>query len=186
MPIDSSLELIVALLYAPGSSGKYGESIRGITRLEKLVFLISKEGIKDAEKFFEFQGYNYGPYSAKIYDDIETLKNEEYVDTQIIKTDEHIESLDKYAVERELGEGAGELTVVPSTEFSTEIYRLSGDGRKVGKYIFENLRSEEREFLRRLKTKCNSMPLKSLIYYVYSHYPEYTTESKIRKKVLGR
>ena len=44
MSIESGADLIIALLCSPGKSGKSGEEVRGITRLEKLLFLLMREG----------------------------------------------------------------------------------------------------------------------------------------------
>ena len=44
MPVRSAADLIVLLLYAKGSSGNLNEEVKGITRIEKLMYLLMKEG----------------------------------------------------------------------------------------------------------------------------------------------
>ena len=42
--IETGLDVILVLLYASGVTGQSPESIQGITRLQKLLFLLWKEG----------------------------------------------------------------------------------------------------------------------------------------------
>ena len=52
------------------------KGIGGITRLQKLLFLLWKEaGIQEVEAGFEFKPYKAGPYSRKLYDELELLEN---------------------------------------------------------------------------------------------------------------
>ena len=44
MTVKSAADLMVLLLYARGYTEKLNEEIRGITRLEKMMYLLLKEG----------------------------------------------------------------------------------------------------------------------------------------------
>src|SRR5262245_52377811 len=69
-------DAIVFLLGADSSVPSLAGRIEGITRLEKLIFLLKKES--KIGKIFtedpEFHPYDYGPFSSKIYQAIETLE----------------------------------------------------------------------------------------------------------------
>ena len=68
-------DAIILLLGAPGATERDQGRIEGITRLEKLLFLLEKE--TDAERWLKedanFSSDNFGPFSAKAYQEIEML-----------------------------------------------------------------------------------------------------------------
>src|ERR1700737_2224795 len=67
---------IVMLLLGVDPSGEIAEGIGGMTRLQKLLFLLEKEeGLKPSGDGFSFVEYKAGPYSSKLYDDLEFLEN---------------------------------------------------------------------------------------------------------------
>jgi uncharacterized protein YwgA len=54
--------------------------VGGITRLQKLLFLLEREeGLEPTERGFEFEAYKAGPYSPQLYDDLEFLENLGYL-----------------------------------------------------------------------------------------------------------
>ncbi|MBU4373405.1 MAG: hypothetical protein KJ714_02985 [Euryarchaeota archaeon] len=178
MPINSGMKLLVALLYAKGVSGKINEPIRGITRLEKLVFLLQKEG--KFKEFYEFEAYDYGPWSGDIHDDIETLEEGKLAKIQTEKVKVFAEVSDeKECVEHE--------TFDEESAYPTEVklYSLSDNGLRAGEKVFEQLTLEERQKILEIKRKYNSIPLVDLLKYVYTKYPEAATESKIKEKILS-
>jgi len=177
----------MALLYAPGEGGE-NEAIRGVTKLVKLLFLLDKEGgfgkylslSEDPEEpeGYEFEAYNFGPYSDEIYEDIEMLKEENLLDVVRERYNYYAEAADRH-------ESISRADLEDSTEADVEIFSLSSNGEKIGKLIFENeLSEEERNKLVEIKKKYNSIPLHKLLKYVYEKYPEVTTESLIKDKVL--
>lgn len=185
LPLKSCLEAVLLLLYCPGNSGRYGEAVRGITRLDKLLYLIIKEtSFGDAiEDEFKFEAYDYGPYSSEIYDAVETLKD---VGLLTVKTEEfgdYWEISDAETIEREVTSDEGRT---PLSERKLEIYSLSDSGMKAGKKLFDCLTPEEKKGLKKIKEKFNPMPLRELVKYVYKKYPESTIRSKIRESILGK
>ena len=68
-------DLIVLLMGAPSSASSLQDRMEGITRLEKLLFLLNEEtpvGDQLTEDP-EFESHNFGPFSAKVYQAIEVL-----------------------------------------------------------------------------------------------------------------
>ncbi len=52
------------------------DGLNGITRLQKLLFLLEREeGLTRSGADFAFTPYKAGPYSSAIYDDLEFLEN---------------------------------------------------------------------------------------------------------------
>ena len=69
-------DAIVLLLGSDGGSPSLSGQIKGITRLEKLIFLLQKESTL-GDIFTEdpdFHAHNFGPFSSLIYQAVETLE----------------------------------------------------------------------------------------------------------------
>lgn len=54
-----------------------GDSIEGITRFQKLVFLAQREEL--GEEFYNFIPGSYGPFSKPLYDDIDKLVEKRFI-----------------------------------------------------------------------------------------------------------
>ena len=178
MAVKSGLDLLLALLYAPGQDGKPAEEIRGITRLEKLVFLAVEEGgFASRTPDLKYQAYDFGPYSKEVVDYVAALEGLGLVKAR----EEKFESF-KEVVDRVMATGE-----FPSEERAgtVEIYELTEKGRQVGRRAFENLTQDEQRRIADLKRRYNRMDLSSLLNHVYRSYPEMTKKSKILDEILG-
>jgi hypothetical protein len=179
--IKNKEELLIALLYA-------GElrpaKIEGITRLEKLLFILKMEKgiLKDVshENTFNFFPFRMGPWTNEVYDEIDFLeslgllsKNKEKKDTpsDTASIDELFTNtlLDKYQNSENI-----------PNEKGTEIFSLTVEGEEKAKKIWEKLADEEKKNIQEIKLKFNKMDLKKFLRYVYAKYPEYATESEIK------
>ena len=68
-------DLLLLMLGVPGQRTP-GEGVGGITRLQKLLFLLEKEEhVIPSGEGFTFEAYKAGPYSSRLYDDLEFLEN---------------------------------------------------------------------------------------------------------------
>ncbi len=66
-------DLILALAYAPGPSGKIGEPLKGKTVLQKLLFHLKKSGVRGLPS--DEKPYFYGPFdevASSVYDGLQT------------------------------------------------------------------------------------------------------------------
>ncbi len=180
MSIDSSADLIITLIYSPGQSGTEGEGIRGITKLQKLVFLLMVEGrFKEiVPEEVKFEAYDFGPYSSKVMNMLETLKSVGIIETSEEKLETYQEVMDGIAA------GFDEQEIRPHPQ-TVEIYTLSEKGMIIGKELFHSLSDEIRTVINSIKAKYNAMKLLELLKYVYSKYPETREKSIITEKVLG-
>jgi hypothetical protein len=184
MDLQSALDLMLALLVAPGNSGKENEPIRDSTRLVKLVFLLIKEGgfgrFDEEFGFKKNYAHDFGPWSGQVYDFVETLKQIDFLKTEDTAKEEPEEGVDD-------AEWAKQFPDQPIRRNGTiVVFRLTDKGMNVAKKVFETLPKDEKDRIIHIKTKFNSMPLADLLGYVYRKYPEGTTRSKIKEKVLGR
>jgi hypothetical protein len=66
--IESGLDVLMLLLYSEGTTGKIGEPLEGITRLDKIMYLLSqsKEFSSIVQENYEFQADNFGPFAPEL------------------------------------------------------------------------------------------------------------------------
>lgn len=201
-------DLLLLLLGTDDPTGSRG--LGGITRIQKLLYLLdAEEGIHPVGDGFNFEAYKAGPYSPRIYDDLELLENLDYIrkapDAKTKGTSseefafEHFpEATDaeKSEVDLTFDELMGpedvmapeidEISPTPDSYQETR-YFLTEKGRE---RISELLSNRECgpfvDGIRKVKSKFANHSLNDLLYYVYTRHPEMTTESEIKEKVLRR
>lgn len=133
-----------------------GDEIEGRTRLQKLVFLMEQELEEDPEASLDSSDYNfipydYGPFSKKLYDDLDSLE-----DSQLIEVEEE-----------DMEDGKVKYN-----------YRLTDQGRKWVKDQQADSSAESAQALAKaLAEKYDDMVLSDLIDEVYAEYPEYAKNS---------
>lgn len=184
--LESGMDVLMTLLYAPGATGKPGEEIRGITRLEKLLFVLEKETPfgEYLKEEYNFEPYHYGPYSVEVFDQIEALEDAGLVETSTVETKHSVETYDAFQIELDVVTDESSLESVKQETKKLTIYRLTDKGMKVGKAIFDSLSEEEKHKLHEIKSRFNSMSLQRLLRYIYTKYPEETEKSVIKEEVM--
>jgi len=142
--------LLLLLLYA-----KNNEEVVGRSKLQKMLFLIQKEEFKreplsGVVERYNFHPHFFGPFSDEVTDDIEFLRSLGLIEVKTLR--------------------------------GVEVFYLTEKGLKKmcdlieeGKIPYFMLDATER-----VKKKWNRKPTEELTKYVYKHYPEYTTRSRIR------
>lgn len=166
--------------------------IDGAIRLEKMMFLFDKEivpimkneGIA-LDNLPEFIPYDFGPFSKDVYEQVELFKGIKFIQvTNIYAKEEMVE--------------ADDLEELPFlNEIENKGYELKTDGvfyrytlLKLGeKYVIDNIlplvNKNNISLLEKFKEKITSLPAKHILKYVYLKYPEYTSKSLIKDKVLN-
>jgi uncharacterized protein YwgA len=179
----------MVLLYAKGHTGKHCEPIIGKTRLMKMVFLFDKEirpkfnlrkSIPDTA-LPKFEPYDYGPFSAQVYEDLEFLVEMGFVevtsaeDTELLE--EEVQEYEYWQVKS--GEDEEEIG-----EFQ-EKFALTDLGRDFVKdEIMPILSKEQWDVLDEFKRRCTYADLRTLLRYVYTKYPKMITKSKISERIM--
>jgi uncharacterized phage-associated protein len=180
----SRTDLLLQLL-ADLPTGKSSGAVQGITRLQKLLFLAEREaGVTVGEGTdFNFTAYKFGPVSKDLYDDLEKLENLGLIETHGIAEPSTAER-DEYGLSFEglMGEEEQESAEV----FEERRYAITEQGLNWLKARASAMGDEVRKGIRRVKGKYGSISLSDLLYYVYTRYPEMTSESEIRERVLNR
>ncbi|MCD6537393.1 winged helix-turn-helix transcriptional regulator [Candidatus Bathyarchaeota archaeon] len=144
---------ILFLLYALGGR------IKGSTRLEKLLFLLSKKFKIIEEGVYEFRPYLFGPFSAQVLNDAQGLQ-----------------SMGLIEIEDEIF-GAHDMS---DFIYIRKNYQLTQEGMKIARKIYEQLiaKSDVRKVLPELR-KLNFMPLHELLDYIYREFPEYAGDEYV-------
>nr|MBQ4457047.1 hypothetical protein [Clostridia bacterium] len=165
--------------------------IYGAIRLEKMMFLFKEEIMPmmkkpgtDSAILPEFIAYNFGPFSKDVYEQIELFKGIRFVQVTDLKSTEEFDEADDWE----------ELPY--DNEFSSKGYARRTDGcyykyslLKLGSdyveaEIIPNVTRNDIEILEKFKERITALYPKQLLKYVYTKYPEYTTESLIKDEVL--
>jgi hypothetical protein len=170
-------DAIILLLGAPGATERDRGRIEGITRLEKLLFLMEMETEATSwlKEKADFSADNFGPFSSKAYQEIETLTSYGLI-TDSATLSESAE--DSWESEHIIGE-------TPSEPYATRNFALTEKGERYYRKLLEMLPPEAEAVVSELKRRFGSIPLRRLIRYVYQRYPAFTENSIIRDEILG-
>ena len=169
-------DLILLLLSAPTSDEAQRFRCNGITRLEKLLFLVEEEtDFADhvAVELFTFKPYHYGPYSREVYDAVDLLQalrllEQRQVDVATgLDLGEESEALDEFDINRD-------------DRYVERQLVLTQDGRDVTRVLTTRISPQGMRALEETKDRYGTMPLRQLLRYIYSEYPEYAEASRIR------
>ena len=182
--LESALDVLIVLLYSEGPKGKVGEAIEGITRLDKIMYLLSKtkEFSPIVNQSYNFQADNFGPFAPELFDDIQVLKHEGVIRASEKEAKNKIQTIDEESVEKIFDEAKN--MSISWKQYSIERYELTELGTKIGIALFKGLSESQKETIKTVKKKFGEMNLKNLLYYVYSKYPKMTANSIIREKIL--
>lgn len=202
-------ELLVLLFYTAGPKGVKCESITGVTRLQKLLYILKRE--QDIEKisrnYFTFEPYKFGPYASQLYDDIAFLENLGFIESggkslniepfkigtisllPLVGLGDHSASIADIEEARagydyQIG---NDPDTVREDDLQEKVFRLTPKGADAALEILQQLPSSESEALQvklaEVKRFYGSMSLRRLLNYVYSRYPESAVASEIIDKV---
>ena len=188
MPGITRRELLLLVIgMDEGSDPSRGVS--GITRLQKLLFLLDQEQGTRPEGGFDFEPYKVGPYSPRLYDDLELLENLGLIRSEAAAESTITETADISRVSFEdLMGGFDEMNISSprADSFEERRFTLTDKGRGRVEALLENPEySSQVDGIRQVKSKYSRYSLRDLLRYVYRKYPDMTTESEIIDEVLG-
>jgi uncharacterized protein YwgA len=194
----SKQQLLLLLLGLDGSKVS-PKGINGITRLQKLLFLLWKEaGIQEVETGFEFKPYKAGPYSRKLYDELEFLENLGFIRSEVQGEASEAEAVElaELSFEQLMGEDADPFKDVATRErattadtFEERRFTLTQQGiDEVNKLLAKSTSKPFIDGIRKIKSKFANYSLQDLLFHVYTKYENdgWTSESEIREKVLAK
>ena len=171
-PLETGLDVVLVLLYAPGTTGEVSEPVRGITRLQKLLFLLWKEGgfHEDMPRLYNFEAYDFGPCVDDLYDDLDFAEDIELISIQEVPSGNEFEGGDEDAFLGDFG-----FKLVKRT--TRRDFALTEGGQEAAKEVYDHLDDGRRRQLDNLKRRFNSMSFFDLLRYVYHKYPAFAKKS---------
>ncbi len=190
--ITSSKDLLMLLLYVEGHRGDLCGPVRGRTRLMKMVFLFDREirkqfnlgRIVPDDAMPRFEAFDFGPFSAQVFTDLEFLVELGLVE---VRTVGGSDVSDEEGYEYQYWRAAGGQDLGDDDLECEEEFSLTALGKGfVEAELIEELNESQINALREFKARCTAASLRSLLRYVYTKYPDMTTASKIRDKLLSR
>jgi hypothetical protein len=198
---------VLALLAAQDDKGKPAQPIVGITRLQKLLFLTwvrlpKTSANREIDVDFAFSPERYGPADVRLYPDLDFLV-----------TLGHVARSHSGSLEQFLGAGAALATEeateaaltfsylmdserdgadLAAAENAEEAFAITPLGLRLLRHLVSDVQKKDRALAEsvigaanEVRSKYGAWPLARLLKYVYSEYPEMTTASEIRERVLG-
>ena len=187
---------LVLLLLGVRPDGTISEGLGGITRLQKFLYLLEKEeNLTTSANGFDFLAYKAGPYSSKLYDDLEFLENLGFLHSEVAAetTPAEAAEVDLLSFDELMGDSSDSSSDDPADgmgaadAYDERRYVLTEDGKKKIEGLIDSGEYEPVVMgIRRIKSKFGNHSLSDLLYYVYTKYPEMTVESEIKDQVLRK
>jgi len=205
---------LMLLLYAKGASGQSNEAVEGRTRLTKMLFLLDKEhdAFRKLAKL-EFEPYAFGPYDAKVYDDLAFLENMGWLrgsplSDEVPQPDLSFQELvamqgpdenalafqerpELYEADLSFDYLMGGVSEELPERYETRKYALSPRGEDAVKPAVMAFGTNAERLkimheIEQVKRRYNRMPLRDLLRDVYRRYPESAADSTILEELRLR
>ncbi len=188
-------EDIILLLLEANEKLLGKRALAGVTRLEKLLFLLQKEtGFEKMDSFYEFTAHNYGPFSKEVYEALDFLEGCELIQVNERVHSSHYANVGEILLLQEIAnvgeirllqeiseEGeAEEVTTDNAIGVTEKLFTLTENGHKVAQKLRETIekrRPKDIDGLKSIVRRYGKLPLNQLIRYVYRQYPEMTVKS---------
>jgi predicted DNA binding CopG/RHH family protein len=165
-------ELMVLLLHAPSRSGE--DAVRGVTRLQKLLFVLEQKFASQSTRFY---AYNFGPFSEDVNDAADALKLAGFL------RDVHPAT----AGPPSFAEMAS--TVVersgPRDQPEAKVFALNEKGHEAADRLRQSGAAYEQlyQYVRAIRTEWDTP---ELVERVYEEFPKFAEKSLIRGEVDRR
>jgi hypothetical protein len=174
--VDNRKDMLLLLLAA-----RDGEPVVGVTRMQKYLFLLQQQHAWDRRFRFsepyQFRAYDYGPFDSQVYDDLQFFENLDFIKAEpagpepASERDELRGATDDW--------GLADPEVRPWEEASSVFrFALTDKGLEFARRI--QLSDEDRQTLEDLKSHWNKRPLRDLLKWLYSEFPKYAENTKLR------
>jgi len=175
-PLETD-DAIVLILGAPTEALAVTDRIEGITRLEKLLFLLERETPigELLDETAAFVSHHFGPFSTKVYKDVEVLSAAGLITDSKSVADAPVDTWESTEI----------IGLEGDDPYATRDFELTDRGKRYYTALVSELPESAERDLAKFKDRFGALPLNQLIRYVYQKYPDYTDKSKIRDQVLG-
>lgn len=187
--ISNSKDFLMLLFYAKGHKGNQCEPIRGRTRIMKMVFLFEKEIRRkfnldkaiSSDILPAFEPYDFGPFSSQVFSDLEFLIELGLLGVKPVHEEDILPESGMEYDYWQASAGIDNGSIGPEYEEDFQLTTLGKQFVQDGEA--GSVTKEQEKALDEFKARCTGVSLRSLLKYVYTKYPETTTESKIRTEI---
>lgn len=138
------------LILLLGFKGTDGPALDPV-RVQKSMFLFAQESGAAENELYEFEPYNYGPFSFALRDDLRVLRTEGLIDAE----------------------------AVPGYTWSK--YKLTSEGLRRGRELRESRPRDLAKKLFEIKQRVTGKSFNTLLRDVYDDYPDFATRSIFRR-----
>lgn len=170
--------------------------IKSAVRLTKMMFLfneeiaplLQKKGVEiNEDDLPKFLAYNYGPFSRDVYEQIELFQNIEFIKIRNLNVSEEMDEVDDWEENAFIDEIAEQPSSYENQrDGKFKQYELLNRGVDyVRSNIEPQLAPDQLKVLIDFKNRINQTPIKAILKYVYTKYPDMTENSLIKDEVLG-
>ena len=170
----SMSDLMLLLLHAPGSRG--AEAIHGMTRLQKLLFVIEQK-LNPGQHFY---AYKYGPFDEAVHDAADALRLAGFVGgtAPLSASSPTFEEMMRTAADRSGPREASE----------PDVFALNAEGHGFVEQLRRSNRAYEALFERiaAIRREWDTPRLDDLVARVYAEWPEYAEKSLIKDEIAER
>ncbi|HTW07908.1 MAG TPA: CopG family antitoxin [Acidimicrobiales bacterium] len=165
-------DLMVLLLHAPSRGGE--DAVRGVTRLQKLLFVLEQKLASQSTRFY---AYNFGPFSEEVNDAADALKLAGFLRGGYPATvgAPSFAEMASTVVER-----SG-----PRDRAEAEVFGLNEQGHRAAEHLRQSGAAYEQlyQYVRAIRTEWDTP---ELVERVYEEFPDYAEKSLIRGQVERR
>jgi hypothetical protein len=149
--------------------------LSGVTRLEKLVYLLEQETrFEGIARFFPFVAHNFGPFSKEVYEAVDFLEGCGLLEVREKSYGSAYAAADEAGLASEIGDDEDDV------EVKEKEFRLTDNGRVVARKMREAVQARRPSDVKELDgivLKYGAWQLRQLIRYVYRQYPGMTVNS---------
>jgi hypothetical protein len=154
-------------------------SFNGVTRLEKLVYLLGAEaGFHDVDTLFAFRPYKFGPYSKAVYEAADFLQSMDLVRVEVKPYYSYFLAEEEKELQRDIETESDSDEPVPSGH--ERLFSLTDNGSAVAGKLRSAWENEHPDYLRKIDevvSRYGSLPLNQIIRYVYRRFPKMAEKS---------
>jgi len=167
--------------------------IKSAVRLTKMMFLFKEEiapllrkNGADINDLPKFQAYNYGPFSKDVYEQIEFFQSINFIEVRNLKAREEMDEADDWEETSFIDEVAEqEIEYESKRDGKYMQYKLTKLGAEyVCSKIIPFISEKQIQILLAYKKRIVNTPVKTILRYVYTKYPDMTENSLIRDEVF--
>ncbi len=154
-------------------------AFNGVTRLEKLVFLLAEEaGLTDIGQMFAFRAYKFGPYSKGVYEAADFLQSADLVDVEVKPYYSYYLAEEEKELQRDIetDDEMGE----PAPSGHERLFTLTDNGKALAsklRAIWEQEYPDALSKVDQIVSRYGSLPLNQIIRYVYRRFPKMAENS---------